>query len=85
VVKACQALRDQLEAGGTTGDPSADATTQPDIENLADYARYSFGAQFAEAGSMSTRARSGFLACSASSRPGGSSIPSRPGLSSLAA
>jgi xanthine dehydrogenase YagR molybdenum-binding subunit len=49
VVKACRALRDQLEVGGATGELSADATTQPDIESLPDYARYSFGAQFAEA------------------------------------
>jgi xanthine dehydrogenase YagR molybdenum-binding subunit len=49
VVKACQALRDQLERGGRAGELSADATTQTDIEGLQDCARYSFGAQFAEA------------------------------------
>jgi xanthine dehydrogenase YagR molybdenum-binding subunit len=49
VVKACQALRDQLDFPSHTGDASADATTGADIESLPDYARYSFGAQFAEA------------------------------------
>ena len=52
VVKACLALRETIdvEHHGVVppGGLSADASTERDIEALADYARYSFGAQFAE-------------------------------------
>ncbi len=49
VVKACRALRDQIDARGLRPGLSAEAATQADIDSLPDYARYSFGAQFAEA------------------------------------
>jgi xanthine dehydrogenase YagR molybdenum-binding subunit len=52
VIKACHALRDRIdgEYGGAIppGGLSADAATQADVAALDDYARYSFGAQFAE-------------------------------------
>lgn len=52
IVKACRALRERIdvEHGGVVppGGLSADAATQADIQALADYARYAFGAQFAE-------------------------------------
>jgi xanthine dehydrogenase YagR molybdenum-binding subunit len=49
IVKACRALREQVEARGPSSGLSAEVATQADIQSLPDYARYSFGAQFAEA------------------------------------
>jgi xanthine dehydrogenase YagR molybdenum-binding subunit len=52
IIKACQALRDQIdhEPGGRVppGGLSVEADTTQDVEAVANYSRYSFGAQFAE-------------------------------------
>jgi xanthine dehydrogenase YagR molybdenum-binding subunit len=52
VIKACRALRERIdvEHGGVVppGGLTAEAATRSDVAALPDYARYSFGAQFAE-------------------------------------